>query len=346
VSSPEQPYKTTILGGRVDVGNIGIRLVGVIWLLVGIAWLAAAAALAFRASVALPLVATVTTVSTLLCALEWPQARIGLSVNCVLLAAMPFLGAVVWQDGSSAMRRALTVSSLTTRHVFRSACLGVPPPVARYFRRALREGQPYVAAAELVQEGEFFVGNAWRPFRATQRFTAMSPGFTWDARIQMAPLLPVYVRDSYVAGSASMRGALLGIVPIVNAAGAPELHAAALHRYLAEAIWFPTALLPRGNVMWNAVDNHAGLATLTDRHTSVSLQFTFNDAGDVIEMFARDRFAAVNGRYEPRPWRGRCAKHAEHDGMRVPVECEVEWLLPEGPSPYWRGRLVDIRYEF
>jgi len=33
------------------------------------------------------------------------------------------------------------------------------------------------------------------------------------------------------------------------------------------------------------------------------------------------------------------------DGMRVPMQGEVAWLLPEGPAPYWRGRITDIIYE-
>jgi hypothetical protein len=33
--SADMPYKTTILAGRLDVGANGIRLVGVLWLLVG-----------------------------------------------------------------------------------------------------------------------------------------------------------------------------------------------------------------------------------------------------------------------------------------------------------------------
>lgn len=32
--------------------------------------------------------------------------------------------------------------------------------------------------------------------------------------------------------------------------------------------------------------------------------------------------------------------------MRVPMEAEVAWLLPEGPLPYWRGRITKLSYEF
>lgn len=32
--------------------------------------------------------------------------------------------------------------------------------------------------------------------------------------------------------------------------------------------------------------------------------------------------------------------------MRVPLDAEVAWLLPEGAKPYWRGRIIKLSYEF
>ena len=37
-SFEEMPYKTTLLADRVDVGDVGIRIVGVLWLLIGLAF--------------------------------------------------------------------------------------------------------------------------------------------------------------------------------------------------------------------------------------------------------------------------------------------------------------------
>jgi hypothetical protein len=34
------------------------------------------------------------------------------------------------------------------------------------------------------------------------------------------------------------------------------------------------------------------------------------------------------------------------DGMRIPLEAEVAWQRPEGPLPYWRGRITGIAYAF
>jgi hypothetical protein len=32
--------------------------------------------------------------------------------------------------------------------------------------------------------------------------------------------------------------------------------------------------------------------------------------------------------------------------MQIPLDGEVEWLLPEGAKPYWRGSIAEIVYEF
>jgi hypothetical protein len=31
--------------------------------------------------------------------------------------------------------------------------------------------------------------------------------------------------------------------------------------------------------------------------------------------------------------------------MRVPLDGVVEWLLPDGAKPYWRGRLTHLVYD-
>lgn len=33
------------------------------------------------------------------------------------------------------------------------------------------------------------------------------------------------------------------------------------------------------------------------------------------------------------------------DGVRIPRAGEVEWILPEGRLPYWRGRVGGVEYD-
>jgi hypothetical protein len=84
----ELPYKTTILADRIDVGDGGIRVVGVLWLTVGLGFLAAAAAVGAHAPWALPFTFIMVLASVPLCAIGWPDARIGLAVNIGILALL------------------------------------------------------------------------------------------------------------------------------------------------------------------------------------------------------------------------------------------------------------------
>lgn len=38
-------------------------------------------------------------------------------------------------------------------------------------------------------------------------------------------------------------------------------------------------------------------------------------------------------------------KAPERDGIRIPLRGEVEWMLPEGAQPTWRGRVTSIRFD-
>ncbi|AIZ64904.1 hypothetical protein PK28_00565 [Hymenobacter sp. DG25B] len=216
---------------------------------------------------------------------------------------------------------------------------GLPVPVANYFRFALQPGQALIRRARLRETGGFRAGTSWSSFTAVHHVHTLPPGFVWDARIYMLPLLPVQIRDSYVAGSGAMQGRLAGLLPVVKESNRPDLDAGALLRYLAEAVWYPTALLPSQGVTWSALDNASALATLTDGHTTVSLQFYFGEQGEIVRCYTPARFRDVNGAGVPTPWGGTYHTYIQAAGMRVPQAGEVAWFLPEGPRAYWRGRL-------
>lgn len=225
----------------------------------------------------------------------------------------------------------------------------LPPPVQRYFRAVLRDGQPVIARARLTQRGEFLLQEAedgWRPFGARQTFVTRLPGFLWDARIQAAPGMVVRVHDAYIGGEGVLQGALLGLVTVVDMSGTPEAAEGELMRYLAEGVWIPTALLPNQGVRWEPVDDARARATLVDGETSVSLVFTFGADGLVSSVYAAARPRDLGGETVPTPWEGRFADYVERDGMRIPTHGEVAWQ-PEGRHlPYWRGRIVEVAYEY
>ncbi|MGD9563060.1 MAG: DUF6544 family protein [Pyrinomonadaceae bacterium] len=222
----------------------------------------------------------------------------------------------------------------------------LPEPVRRYFRFVLKEGQPMIHTARIRQEGEFYLNGKWTPFTATQSFSTNPPGFVWDACMRMNPLMNVRVRDGYLNEQGLMQAKIIGLVTVMNAKSDEKLATAALQRYLAESAWLPTALLPSENLKWTAIDDKSALATLTDGGTTVSLEFRFNETGQIVEIFTPARFKEVYGEYKPFPWAGRFTNYEERSAMMIPLEGEVEWQTPEGNEPYWKGRIAEVFYDF
>ncbi len=222
----------------------------------------------------------------------------------------------------------------------------VPDPVARFLRFALGADPPVVRTVWLTQAGEFLLPGGpggWRPFRARQWFSTAPPGFVWDASIRFLPGVSVRVRDAYIGGAGSMEARLLGLVPVVSERGKPELSAAALQRYLAEAAWFPTALRP-GAVVWTPLDEQRARATVADAGVEVSLEFEFDAEGRIVRVTSPARFREVKGTYVPTPWEGIFRSYEDRGGLRIPTEGEVAWIVDGERRPYWRGRTTEIRY--
>lgn len=223
---------------------------------------------------------------------------------------------------------------------------GLPPPVKRYLEHVLRDGQPLIRVARLEQEGHLGTAGSstrWMPFQAEQ--VVVPVGFVWDAKVSVLPLLHVRVRDAYVGGVGSGQVRLMSAITVATESGRPELNSGALHRYLAEAAWYPTALVPSRALQWSKIDRSQALATLTDSGTSVSLQFRFNDEGEVSGIYSPGRWGKFGSEYRQAPWEGHFRNYQERDGMLVPTEADVGWYREKEWEKVWEGRITTAKYE-
>jgi hypothetical protein len=265
-------------------------------------------------------------------------------------AAAAVAGRVLWnRETARAVGRLGTAAADDEGAVLSRLALdelaGLPAPVRRYLEFALAPDQPLVRRARLVQRGNFLSrpGGAWSPFTAVEHFALNPPGFVWDASIRIAPLVAVRVRDSYLEGEGAMHARLGGLVPVVNERGSPEIAEAALQRYLAEAPWLPSALLPGAGVAWTAKDASTARATLTDAARSVWIDFHFGSRGEIAGT-STQRYRITEGKPVLTPWVGRFWDYERVEGMMVPREGEVAWVLPDGRLPYWRGRVTEFAF--
>lgn len=224
---------------------------------------------------------------------------------------------------------------------------GLPAPVARYFEFALTPGQPLIAGARFEQHGAFrrTPADDWHSFTALHAVATLPPSFVWDATIHLGRFMAAHVRDSYEAGEGATKAKLGGLVTIVDVHGTPEMATAALLRWLAEAPWYPTALLPRPGLAWTPVDASSARVTVTDGATTAWLDMRFAPSGEIVGSSSR-RHREVDGAMVLTPWLGEYGAYRRIKGMMIPTEAAVSWQLRRDEEfTYWRGQVDRAEYE-
>ena len=273
----------------------------------------------------------------------------GVAGGIVLLAAAALmLAARAWQRATAELVSKLRAEALSAapRTVPTPGELaGLPAPVARYFAYALGAEAP-VRLARVLHAGEFRtrLGARAARFTSVQTIAAMPRGFVWDAAISLLPLVPVRVRDTYLAGRGGMDGRIAGLIPVVAQSGSPELASGALARWLGEAVWLPSALLPGEGLSWEAVDETSARVTLEGGGTRVSMLVQFGRSGEIVRITA-ERFRETGGLAVLTPWIVELGDYARTGGTMIPMSGSVSWQLPEGRLEYWKARIVDVSYE-
>jgi hypothetical protein len=269
-----------------------------------------------------------------------------------LLLAVTAIVAVMWV-GSRVQASALDdrVSQLVRAAqrdaplVDERAVAALPMPVQRYLRLALPTPSTAMRLVRLQQRGTIRTdvrSDRWMPFTAEHTAAPHATAFLWNARVAIAPLLHVRVRDSFIGGQGSGHVSLLSAVTIGSDSGTPEMNSGALHRFLAEAVWYPAALLPSEKLRWTAIDEGRALATLTEAATSVSLEFRFADNGEVAGIYTPARWGSFDGGYAQHGWEGHFRGYQSRDGVRLPSEGDVGWYIEGVWRPVWRGTVTDF----
>jgi hypothetical protein len=92
----EMPYKTTVLNGSLNIGDLGIRIVGVLWLLIAIAFFLSIYLMFSQNPFWFFFTVIVTLISIVLCILGWPDSKIGVFANLFILLLLIILQWFDW----------------------------------------------------------------------------------------------------------------------------------------------------------------------------------------------------------------------------------------------------------
>ena len=110
-----------------------------------------------------------------------------------------------------------------------------------------------------------------------------------------------------------------------------------MHRFLAEAVWYPRALRPSEQLRWTPIDDWRATATLTVDDLSVALEFRFAATGEVTGVYAPARWGSFDGHYEQGGWEGHFSTYERRDGVLVPMSAEVGWYQDGTLALVWKA---------
>jgi hypothetical protein len=217
--------------------------------------------------------------------------------------------------------------------------VGLPEPVRAYFRAAIAPGTPLALAAQIRMRGQIKLGR-WLPFRATQ-VLAPHRGTIWSARIAGV----ISGSDRYAAGEGGMDWKLGGLIRVQHAEG-PDVSRSSAERAAGEAIWLPTALLPRFGVQWSVEDDHTITAAFDVDGRRVKVEYHLDEHWRVRSLlFERWGDPCNNGTFGLYPFGGDMTNHETFGGLTVPSAGSVGWFYGSdrwGEGEFFRYRIVEL----
>lgn len=194
----------------------------------------------------------------------------------------------------------------------------LPEPVRRHLRFAIAPGSPLFSAVLITMRGSIRVGR-WRRFRARQVLNPHA-GFLWKARTGV-----IRGYDRYLDGDGRMSWRVAGLVRVAKGRGA-DVSRSAAGRCAAEAVWLPTALLPRFGATWSATDDtHISVKFRLDS-TDVEVHYTLDYEGG-IRSFVFDCWGDPQntGTFDWHPFGGEVTGYRTFGSLTIPSSGRVGW---------------------
>lgn len=216
---------------------------------------------------------------------------------------------------------------------------GLPDPARRYLRTSIPDGTPLARSVRLTMRGSIKLGRRWFRFRARELLTPHL-GFVWAARTAGI----ITGTDRLVDGHGEMDWRLAGVIPVVRAEG-PDVTRSAAGRIAGEAVWIPTAMLPRFGVTWDALDDHHATASRGSSDTGVEIHYLFEDDARVRAVWL-DRWGDQGTGFGLATFGHETVRTATFDGVTIPSAGRAGWFYGTDrweQGEFFRYELIDLR---
>jgi hypothetical protein len=219
----------------------------------------------------------------------------------------------------------------------------LPEAARRYQQHAIAPGTRLARAVRLRMHGQIKL-QRWLPFTAEQ-VIVWDRGFIWSATVRMFGM-PIWGSDRLVDGEGAMRWRLLGIIPVMTAAG-PDITRSAAGRLVGEAMWLPSVLCET-DVSWTAPDASHLHARFRAHGESAELELVIDEGGR-LETVKLPRWGNPEGADFHYVGFGAIVEEEEtFNGYTIPARLRAGWYFGtdrfESEGEFFRATIDDATY--
>ena len=212
---------------------------------------------------------------------------------------------------------------------------GLPEAAQRYLRFAGVVERPAVMSFRAHLRGRFRMrpGQRFSPAEIWQYNSVDPIARVFWMRIDLAGVLPMVGRDSYLQGRGRMLGRLLDTVTVADGRG-DEFDIGELTTWLNDAVMLAPSMLLRAPVAFREVDADSFDVTLTDAGRTVGARVRIDERGAPVTFTSDDRYADLPGGLVRVPWSTPVSGWRRVDGRALPTAGSAVWHLPAGDFTY------------
>ncbi len=283
-------------------------------------------------------------ISTILIILNWSDAKAGAIPNLIILvvASVSLFSSAFDKKTEEEISVILNQKENVSEDIITGKELeNLPIPVAKWLKKSGIVGKEKIRTVCLKQNILMKTDpdqKEWSEATAEQFFSTDNPSFVWKIDMNKPPFIRITGRDKFVNGKGDILIKMFSAWNIVHASG-KKTDESVMQRFLAETVWFPSAVLSP-YIEWKSIDSLSAQATMKYMGTSASGTFFFNEEGDFI-AFKTLRYKDSEKDDKPREWIVEVKKHAVINGIKIPVKLEVSWMLETGK---WTWLILDIEF--
>lgn len=234
-----------------------------------------------------------------------------------------------------------------TEVINESDLVGLPEPVKNWLQKSGVVGKKKITAVNIKQSGLMKLSpeqEKWYWPDAKQYIAVSEPGYLWQVDLAVMPVINTKGRDLFYQGKASMIIKIASLLPVVDQEANDKINESALHRFLLEIPWYPTAAL-NDYLDWKEIDSRSARATINYQEVKASAVFNFDQEGKLISTEAM-RYKESDEDAERIRCTGELVGFKSVAGIKVPTEINVSWYLESGKFIWFKVKADEISFEF